>query len=246
MKLKIIGSSSSGNCYLLETEYEILIMECGIMFDKIQKAIDFNLHKVVGCLLTHSHSDHAYSVNSIVAHGIDLYTSGGTLKELGLETHYRARRMTPLCKYKIGNFTVKPFVVNHDTAEPFGFIIDHREMGRTVFITDTEYVNYRFEGLNQIVIEANYDEGIMEENIISGRTETFIRNRTIGSHMSFQTCKDFLKANDLSAVNNIVLIHLSNGNSNAAMFQSELEKLTSKNITIADAGMEIDFNKIPF
>jgi DNA/RNA-binding domain of Phe-tRNA-synthetase-like protein len=56
-----------------------------------------------------------------------------------------------------------------------------------------------------------------------------------------------LKANNLSQVNNIVLIHLSDGNSDAEDFQKQVTELTGKTVYVADAGMIIDnFNKKPF
>ena len=55
-----------------------------------------------------------------------------------------------------------------------------------------------------------------------------------------------LKANDLSAVNNIVLIHLSDTNSNEKQFQKEVFEATQKNVSVATNGMVIDFNKTPF
>jgi hypothetical protein len=46
-------------------------------------------------------------------------------------------------------------------------------------------------------------------------------------------------------VNNIVIIHLSNTNSDADRFKKEISDLTGKTITIADAGMTIQFDKFP-
>jgi len=55
-----------------------------------------------------------------------------------------------------------------------------------------------------------------------------------------------LSANDLSQVNNIVLIHLSDSNSDEIQFQNEVSELTGKNVTVASNGMTINFNKTPF
>lgn len=55
-----------------------------------------------------------------------------------------------------------------------------------------------------------------------------------------------LAANDLSQVNNIVLIHLSDSNSDEKQFQKEVSELTRKNVTVASNGIEIQFNKTPF
>ena len=65
MELKILGSSSSGNCYILENEKEALIIEAGIRFIEVKKALNFNMRKVVGCLISHQHNDHAKYAKNI-------------------------------------------------------------------------------------------------------------------------------------------------------------------------------------
>jgi hypothetical protein len=66
------------------------------------------------------------------------------------------------------------------------------------------------------------------------------------SHCSFDTCRETLLANDLSKVNNIVLIHLSDGNANASEFKQGIIDATGKTVHIAEKGMTINFNKSPF
>ena len=70
MKLKCLGSGSSGNCYLLSTETETLILDCGISVMEIKKGLNFDLSKVVGCIVTHSHKDHSLSVKDFENMGI--------------------------------------------------------------------------------------------------------------------------------------------------------------------------------
>lgn len=235
MKLHILGSSSKGNCYYLESEDEILIIECGISFQEIRKELAFKWKKIVGCLLTHEHGDHACSVSHMLSAGIDVYMSIGTKDALGIDHHRIKIISQPLA---IWSYVIHPFKIEHDAKEPLGFVIEHSDMGRMLFVTDTFYCKYRFDGLNQILIEANYCNQLI--------MNCDYKDRVYQSHMSLQTCKEFLQANDLSAVNNIVLIHLSNGNSDAALFKKEVHELTQKNITIADKGIEINFNKTPF
>lgn len=59
MELKVLGSSSSGNCYIIDNGKEALILEAGVRFQEVKKALGYNLRKVVGCLITHRHQDHA-------------------------------------------------------------------------------------------------------------------------------------------------------------------------------------------
>ena len=55
MFIKCLGSSSAGNCYLLEDDNEILILEAGISFKEVKKAIDFRVEKIKGVLVSHEH-----------------------------------------------------------------------------------------------------------------------------------------------------------------------------------------------
>jgi len=127
-----------------------------------------------------------------------------------------------------------------------GFLIRYKKENTFCFITDTHYVPNTITGLNNIIVECNYSEGILEERSASGALPMNVRNRVLNSHISFDTCRDFLLANDISKVNNIVLIHLSDGNSDARKFLSDMRAETGKQIHIATPGMKIDFNSKPF
>jgi phosphoribosyl 1,2-cyclic phosphodiesterase len=248
MNLIVLGSSSKGNCYLLSSESEVLIIECGVNISEIKKALNFSFAKVVGCVLTHEHMDHAKSAKEMMQMGINLYTSRGTIRSLALDiNHHRLKTIKAGEAVQIGSFKILPFKTQHDVAEPLGFIINHPETGNILFITDSFYVENTFRNLHNVIIEANFSQDIIDEKVRNGASPEFLRNRIFKSHMSLETCKKTLKANDLSKVNNIVLIHLSDGNSNATQFREEIEGLTGKNVHVADAGIIIEnFNKQAF
>lgn len=248
MKLTVINSNSAGNAYILESSSgEALLIECGVRFDRIKKALNFNFKKVVGCLITHNHLDHCKCVKEIMTAGINVYASYETHAAMKTNDSHRARFMHPLGSGMIGQFNVKCFEIKHDAEGPLGFLIRHEESGVILFITDSYYSEYKFTGLNNIIIEANYCQKILDKRVIDGANPKFLRDRVITSHMSLATCKLTLQANDLSQVNNIVLIHLSDGNSDAARFKTEVEEATGKTVHVAEAGMVIEsFNKSPF
>lgn len=244
MKLKVLGSSSKGNCYILESEKEALIVECGIPLKEVKKALNFNVGKIVAAIISHEHGDHAAYINDFTKAAIDVYCSRGTA--LNFNVTHRLHKVAAGTMIQIGEFKVLPFDVVHDAAEPFGFLINHPDSGNILFLTDTFYSEFTFRDLNNIILEVNYDLAILEANIRAGKLNPSIRNRIVTSHMSLQTAKELLSANDLSKVNNIVLIHLSDGNSNTADFKREIEGSTGKTITVADCGTEILLNKTPF
>lgn len=246
MKLTVINSNSAGNAYILHNEKEALLIECGVQFAKIKQALGYNLMKVAGCIVTHEHKDHCKAVADVLAAGIRVHASVGTHQAMGTIDHHRSIKLVPGVEFHVGSFLVRPFDVKHDCAEPFGYLIYHKECGNVLFLTDSYYCEYNFSGLNNIIIEANYCQTILDRRLQEGVNPKFLRDRVITSHMSLATCKQTLQAYDLSKVNNIVLIHLSDGNSDEKRFKQEVEEVTGKTVHVANAGMSIDFNKQPF
>ena len=235
MSIKILASGSSGNCYLLETSKETLILECGIKYKDILKALNFDLSKVVGCLITHEHKDHCKAVNEIINAGITAYSSQGTweaLKLNHLENAYKILKVRSGKMYKIGAFNIMPFEVEHDVNEPLGYLIKHNELGKIVFITDSYYCKYKFKDVEHVLIECNYSEDILNE-LPSWRA------RVLKSHMSLETLKETLKTWDLIKTKDITLIHISEGNGEPEKFKKEIEELTGIKTHIATPGLKI-------
>lgn len=56
MKLKCLGSSSAGNCYLLTSaSEETLILDCGIPIKEIKKGLDWHIRGIRGMIISHAH-----------------------------------------------------------------------------------------------------------------------------------------------------------------------------------------------
>lgn len=238
MKLKVLASGSKGNCYLIQGDNETIILECGIRYKQILEGLDFNLENVIGCLVTHEHKDHSKSIEDLNKNGIDVYASKGTFESLGIEQH-RAKVIESEKLFKIGNFTIMPFESKHDAKEPLGFLINHKDIGNLLFITDSYYCEYRFNNLNHILVECNYSKNILDENIENGVIPVSLRNRIVKSHFELSNVIEFLKSNDLSKVKNLLLIHLSSANSDSHYFIQETAKATGLAIDVARKGLEI-------
>jgi phosphoribosyl 1,2-cyclic phosphodiesterase len=249
MELKILGSSSTGNCYVFDNGKEALIIECGVPFQDVKKAVNFNISRIVGCLVSHEHSDHAKYVQNFIDARIDVWMSKGTALALSLYNP-NSDKSADVLEYgisvNIANFNILPFKIQHDAAEPFGFLIHHAEMGTVLFATDCNELPYTFNGLNNILIECNHSVRIAEDKLHRGMITEAQSVRTLRNHMSYETCMQTLLENDLSAVNNIVLIHLSDSNSNAVEFQQGIQEATRKTVCVANKGMVLNFNKTPF
>lgn len=238
MKIKVLASGSSGNCYILQVQDEIIILECGIRYKQILDGLNYELGNVIGCLVTHEHKDHSKAMLDLTNNGIYVYASEGTFEILDIKNH-RTKVVKSEEKLKIGNFTILPFETKHDAKEPLGFLINHKAIGNLLFITDSYYCEYNFNNLNHILIECNYTKDILDENIESGIIPISLRNRITRSHFELRNVIDFLNANDLTKVNTLMLIHLSSQNSNEDYFIKEIEKSTGIPTQVAKKGLEI-------
>lgn len=242
MELKVLGSSSKGNCYVLDNGNEALIIEAGIRFTEVKKALDFQINKVVGCLITHQHNDHAKYIKNMADNGFYVLA----LPEVLADKCVSGSRVIPLNLgkgYKFGNFKVAPFPACHDVP-CVGYLIDHPATGRIMFLTDSCICEYTFLGLNHVMIECNYSDRRLIESINAGRTLSSQRNRLLTSHMELETCKGILRANDLSNVSNVILLHLSENNGDEPEFISEIQKVTGKVVYVAKPGLTIPVDRM--
>ena len=228
IEIKSLASGSSGNLYWIYNGNTALLLEAGIKFKDIRKGLDFQLSQTAGCLISHEHQDHSKAVVNLMKMGIDIYLSQGTLDALGLNGH-RINIIKARERFNIGDWAVLPFEIQHNANEPLGFLLASGEY-KILYATDTAYLKYRFNSLSHIAIECNYSERILSQNrsIPSLLKQSIIRN-----HFSLENVKEFLKANDLSKVREIYLLHLSDANSNAEMFKREIQELTGKPTFIA-------------
>lgn len=213
-------------------------MECGCKLLDVKKALNFDIGKISGAIITHEHKDHAGRVYEYLKAGIDVYASRGTIEALKIKSN-NLHGLTTYKSYSVGGFAITAFDVKHDSADPVGYVIKHADLGTLLFVTDSYYIPYTFKGLNHILVEANYDDVIIRDNIKSGKISQRQYDRVLQSHMSIDTCIAALKANDLSGVQNIVLLHLSDANSDAAAFQKRVEDATNKPTFVAEKNLVI-------
>lgn len=245
MRLNVLGSDSNGNCYILQTDKEALIIEAGVRFSEVKKALKWQLSKVVGAVITHEHNDHAKYVRDFVSNGITVLALPSVFRAKGIDSLSFRKEIEPMHGYIIGSFRVFAMPVCHDVP-CVGFIIEHEDMGRMLFVTDTMMLEYRVPGLNHILLEANYAEDILDAKIEAGSVPLSMKPRLIHSHMEIETTKGILRANDLSGVNEIVLIHLSNGNSDERRFVREVQETSGKPVYAAVAGLELNLSINPY
>lgn len=180
---------------------------------------------------SHPPLDHSKSLNDFKAMGIPIYAPY-------LKIDYMSMNM--------GGFTVKPFDLTtidgnwtHTDADGtqcpcYGFLITHKEMGRMLYITDTELIKWRFKGINHILLGVNYDKDLVD-------TDNPKANHVFRGHLSIDTACDFVKANDSDSLQNVIMCHLSSENSDKDSFITKMKNaVNGANVDVAVAGKSWD------
>ena len=244
MILHVLGSGSSGNCYILQAEDsgQKLMIEAGLAGNDIQKDSYFDFgFNVVGCLLSHEHIDHSRSIVNVARRMIPVYTALSTdaALDFALREEHAMNFITNGRKCEIGEFSVLPFNVHHDAAEPLGFLIHHPECGTICFATDFTGFRYELENVDVWMVECNYEFKLLQKNYKDGliNEQRFIR--TQDTHMELGALAFELSLQDLSKTSKIVLLHLSDENSNAATCRRFIAKKTGIPTFIADRGLTL-------
>lgn len=238
MRLRVINSGSAGNGYLLRSKDGFtLLIECGVPFGETLAALDFDTSKVVGCIVSHEHGDHAGYIRDYARHGICIYGHHSLSDKLPRDLAAMAfQALEPATTYKIaGGFDITPLAVEHDVV-CYAYLVRHREMGTLLFCTDTMMLEHRLPQVNHYMIECDYDDESLAEAIEDGRAPALMKERLMRTHMELQTTIGVLRANDLSETRDIVLIHLSATNADPERMVREVERATGiPTITARDA-----------
>lgn len=226
MELKVLSSGSQGNCYLIETEMECLILDAGIPIRDIKKGLNFNISKICGVIVSHWHLDHMKSVKDFRNMGIPVFApyEDGEIKRI---------------KKQFGNFTVTPFELPHNGVLNAGFVIECEEQ-KILYMTDFEYCKYTFkkQKINHILIECNYQDELINSGLAN------YEHKVLG-HCSLETCRKFIETNTTSSLINVILLHMGQETSNPIECVETISKVAGYgvNVDCATPGMILELNK---
>ena len=135
----------------------------------------------------------------------------------------------------LGGFKVQPMEVPH-SCQCYAYLIHHEEIGKLLFVTDCVRFNYKINGLNHVLCEANWSEEILINNLCND-VETRSHHE---HHMELSDTIKALKNNYSPDLMTVGLLHLSNGNSDEKMFrQRVIDELGFDNVIVMDKGLTI-------
>ena len=229
--VRTIGSGSSGNCYLVNINDTRILLECGLPFKKIQKALNYKVSDIDFCLVTHEHLDHAKSVEDLMKAGVDCYMTKGTAEALGVSGHrLKIFKNWAEAKYLttyVSDILIQPLRTIHDAKEPVMYYIeDIKTTESLLFVTDTAYMAYKIPSyINTLMIECNYVKWLINKRVDENKINVSLRNRIVKNHMSLETVLEALDSVRMSKkLKKVYILHLSDGNSDEKLIRDSIEK----------------------
>lgn len=254
-----LGSGSSGNCYLLKTENSGILIDAGIgirLLKKTLKEYGFSLDHIDAVLITHDHADHIKAVGHL-ANDFNKPVYATELVHLGINRNYcTTSKLTPahqrmVCKgqeTQIGDFTVKPYEVSHDSTDCVGYRIEASGVTFCI-ITDCGVVTHQvadaISAANYLVIEANYEESMLQ----SGPYPAYLKGRIQSEkgHLSNHQCADALVQYATPDLKHVWLCHLSEENNHPELARKTVDQVLRSNgiVTGKDFELEVLKRKTP-
>lgn len=227
------GSGSSGNCYMLATANDALLIDAGIggrTLKKLFKDRGLSLRDIHHILVTHDHADHIKAVGVVSQdYAVPVYATAEV--HAGIRRNYCVRKKVDPSRerciqkdepFQVGDFRVTAFGVPHDSSDNVGYRVECEGVTFCV-ITDAGHVTQEMKPYiaqaNYLVIEANHDEQMLQAGPYPQHLKARILSPT--GHLSNKACAQALVENMGPGLRHVWLCHLSEENNHP-----ELARLT--------------------
>lgn len=237
LKFISFGSGSSGNCYYLYTATDGLLIDTGIgtrTLKKYFKDYGLSIASVHNILITHDHADHVKCVGCLSG---DFNIPVHTTQEVhdGIRRNYCVQRKVNEAfvrfvekgvTFALGDFTVTPFGVPHDSTDNVGYYIECENVAFCI-ITDAGCVTDEMKDYigraNYLVIEANHDEVMLR----NGPYPQHLKKRILSDsgHLSNTSCGIALAENMTEKLHGVWLCHLSEDNNHPELARKTVETI---------------------
>jgi phosphoribosyl 1,2-cyclic phosphodiesterase len=166
MKFISLASSSSGNCYYLESDETKILIDAGISTRCIKnslKKFDILIEDIDAVCITHEHNDHIKGIDVLSrAYNIPIYANVPTAQYIAKKNYIKKNDLIYNYQnsFSIKDLVIKSFDVHHDAVSPVGYFIDNSKTKFSI-LTDTGCVTQEIyqviKGSTAVLLESNHD-----------------------------------------------------------------------------------------
>ncbi|MCM8855831.1 MAG: MBL fold metallo-hydrolase [Candidatus Thiodiazotropha sp.] len=223
LRFALLGSGSRGNSLLIETATVRVLVDCGFSAREVEHrltGLGVDPDSLTGILVTHEHSDHVQGIGAMARrYGLPVWMTPGTFQGANYGKLPTLHQID--CHagwWSIGDLSVAPYPVPHDSREPCQFIfrVGHQTLG---LLTDTGYITPHIVGILQacdsLILEFNHDPQMLAK----GPYPPSLQARVGGTHghLNNHQSVELLKRLQTSRLEYLVASHLSEKNNSPAL-----------------------------
>ncbi len=230
LEVHVLASGSDGNCTVIESDGEAVMMDAGLSCKKImaameQEGVDPGVVKAI--LVTHEHSDHVAGVGPI-ARKLDV----PVLCNMQTMTQFDPGQVDFIpfdskASFDVGHMRITPLPTSHNAIEPNAFLTQVDGMS-ALLATDTGKLTFQIEAALKMadiaVIESNYDQDML----VNGPYAPSLK-RLIGSdqgHLSNVDCGNAIRRTITDSRRQLFLAHLSKTNNIPDLARETVSEIT--------------------
>jgi phosphoribosyl 1,2-cyclic phosphodiesterase len=222
--LHVLGTSSSGNCALIETPRTRILLDAGFSGRRIEgmlRELGKPIESVEAVLITHEHGDHASGITGLARHRhLKFFANYATAQVLQRKASRSLQWMLfeTGSTFALADLMVETFLLPHDAMEPVGFVF--RKEGSDLFdppaslawVTDLGHIPHglaeRVREVQILVLEANHDPELLENDT---KRPFSVKQRIVGrhGHLSNMSARAFLESVESPRWRRVLLAHLS-------------------------------------
>ncbi len=224
MRFSILGSGSSGNAALLQTDNTRVLVDAGFSARRLAEmleAIGEKLENIDAIFLTHEHGDHAAGLTGLARYpAIKVFANRGTaqLLQTGLKHLIAWQHFETGSTFRFRDLEISSFAVPHDAQDPVGFLISHGEddllspRRSLAWLTDLghapQHVRERIREADVLVVEANHCSQMLQADT---KRPWSTKQRISGrhGHLSNEGARELLASVASPRWRHVFLTHLS-------------------------------------
>lgn len=240
MKVLPIASSSKGNAYLVEQDGAAVLIDCGVSYKCLKAAFDCS--RVCGVLITHNHVDHVSGLKRLLSVlNVPVYANAMTAEAVAWQEKIDEDAF--ICfengqSFDLGPFTISPFSIPHDAADPVGYLIrgELTYFHGTDIGTPLDSVGLKLAEAEIATLESNHDSVMLH----TSRRPPPLIQRIAGprGHLSNEDACELVRRFASPRLKKLFLAHLS-GECNQPSLALEAMKKTLTEKGLLNVELEI-------
>lgn len=239
MRLTCANTGSDGNCYVLQSEMSMLVLDAGVNWNSMRTACRYHVELMDAVLLTHIHSDHvnASAIKELRRNGIPVYGNKTASEKFPEVTRLRQKHSIRIKSWKVTAFAVPHTNSDSTECENYAYIIE-KNGERLLYMTDWMYCPYNLHAfnVNHFLIAVNYTD-LGEED------DSAKRHHVLHGHSSLETAREFIKTSMTDKCKTVIACHLSARNADAEKILTELrDTAPNANVWIAKKGVSYELS----